>query len=74
MSAGLKVFGNVIITATCEEVILPLAHNATGSIPVIIHVNTQLPRLSAIKSTTTALGNPIDFKVIGFGARQTLDA
>jgi hypothetical protein len=61
-------------TMTCEEVILPLASSATGTIPVIIHVNTQLPHLSAIKSTTHALGNPIDFKVIGFGARQTLDA
>jgi hypothetical protein len=54
-------------TMTCEEVILPLASSATGAIPVIIHVNTRLPRLAAIKSKTHALGDPIDFKVIGFG-------
>ncbi len=56
---------------TCEEVILPLSSNATGTTPVIIHVNTRLPRLAAIKSATHALGDPIDFKVIGFCARQT---
>jgi hypothetical protein len=58
----------------CEEVILPLARNPSGAISVIVHVNTQLPRLTAIKSATHALGDPLDFKVIGFGARRTLDA
>ncbi len=60
-------------TMTCEEVILPLARTAAGSIPVIIYVNTQLPHLTAIKSATHALGDPIDFKVIGFGARRSLE-
>jgi hypothetical protein len=47
----------------CEEVILPLAAEASGNSPVVVHFNAQTRRLP-LQSSAQAVGVPLDFKVV----------
>ncbi|HEX3754755.1 MAG TPA: PAS domain-containing protein [Rhizomicrobium sp.] len=49
-----------------EEILFPLAARASGSVPVIVHLNLTHKQVTAMKSITQVTGDPIDTRLVTF--------